>query len=83
MALFDIYLDINSDYKNLINDLYKILITLILFHLMITNSGNSRNFILNGLMGASINNDFIFLCFFIILSITGYYLIFDKIVSFH
>ena len=44
MALFDIFLDINEEYKELIKDLYKVLIILILFHLMIANSGNSKIF---------------------------------------
>ena len=79
MALFDIFLDIN---KELIKELYKVLIILILFHLMIANSGNSKNFIINGLMGKALNDEFVFLCFFIVLSVMGYYLIFDKIVSF-
>ena len=83
MALFDIYLDLNKDYKDLINDLYKILIIFILFHLMISHSGNSKNFIINGLMGNGFNNDFMYLCIFIILSIMGYYLVFDKIISFN
>ena len=82
MALFDIFLDINEEYKELIKDLYKVLIIIILFHLMVANSGNSRNFIINGLMGKSLNDEFMFLCFFILLSIMGYYLIFDKIISF-
>jgi len=82
MALFDIFLDINEEYKELIKDLYKVLIIIILFHLMIANSGNSKNFIINGLMGKALNDEFVVLCFFILLSIMGYYLIFDKIVSF-
>jgi hypothetical protein len=49
---------------------------------MIAHSGNNKNFIINGLMGKALNDEFMFLCFFIILSIMGYYLIFDKIVSF-
>jgi hypothetical protein len=82
MAIFDIFLDINEEYKELIKDLYKVLIIIILFHLMIANSGNSKNFIINGLMGKAFNDEFMFLSFFILLSIMGYYLIFDKIVSF-
>lgn len=82
MALFDIFLDINEEYKELIKDVYKVLVILILFHLMISNSGNSKNFIINGLMGKALNDEFMFLCFFILLSIMGYYLIFDKIISF-
>ena len=44
MALFDIFLDINEEYKELIKDVYKVLVIIILFHLMIANSGNSKNF---------------------------------------
>ena len=38
MAIIDIYLDIDKEYLNLIKDIYKILIILIVFQLLTSSS---------------------------------------------
>jgi hypothetical protein len=81
MALIDLYLD--DDYKELIQNIYKVLVILILFHLILSNSGCNKNTIMNGLMGKSMNDDFLGLCFIIILSIMGYYLVIERIIMLH
>ena len=81
MALIDVYLE--EDYKELIQNVYKVLVILILFHLMISNCGCNKNYIINGIMGKMMNDDFLGLCLLLLLSLMGYYMIFEKIIMFH
>jgi len=83
MAIFDIYLEIDKDYIKLINDIYKISVILIVFQLIISMSNINKNIINNSLNGSIMNDDFMTLLIYIIISILAYYLIFDRIISFY
>ena len=45
MAIFNIYLDLDKDYINLIKDIYKILVILIIFQVLIFYSTLTNNFL--------------------------------------
>ena len=83
MAIFDIYLDIDKDYIKIINDIYKISVILIIFQLIISLSSSNKNIINNSLNGSIMNDDFMTLLIYIIISILGYYLVFEKIINFY
>jgi hypothetical protein len=83
MAIFDIYLEIDKDYIKLINDIYKISVILIVLQLIISMSNINKNIINNSLNGSIMNDDFMTLLIYIIISILAYYLIFDRIISFY
>jgi len=83
MAIFDIYLDIDKDYIKIINDIYKISIILIIFQLIISLSSSNKNIINNSLNGSIMNDDFMTLLIYIIISVLGYYLVFEKIINFY
>jgi hypothetical protein len=82
MAILDVYLDFDNEYKNLIKDSYKIFVILIVFQAILHYSNQQKNFLLNGLSGNLFNDDFMIMCLFLLLSIASYYLVFDKIIMF-
>ena len=81
MAIFNIYLYLDKDYINLIKDIYKILVILIIFQVLIFYSGASKNIINSALTGSLLNDEFMSLLIFIIIGISSYYLVFDKVIS--
>ena len=83
MAILDIYLNIDNEYINLIRDTYKVLVILIIFQLLIYYSNSQKNIISTALTGFLLNDDFMTLLIFIIIGISSYYLIFDKLISFN
>ena len=83
MAIFYIYLDIDKDYIKIINDIYKISVILIIFQLIISLSSSNKNIINNSLNGSIMNDDFMTLLIYIIISVLGYYLVFEKIINFY
>jgi hypothetical protein len=83
MAIIDIYLDIDKEYINLIKDIYKVLVILIIFQLLIYSSMAPKNIINSALSGSLLNDDFMTLLIFIVIGISSYYLIFDKLISFN
>jgi hypothetical protein len=83
MAILDIYLDIDNEYLNLIKDLYKVLVILIVFQLLVYYSNASKNIVNSALTGFLLNDDFMTLLIFIVIGICSYYLVFDKLVSFN
>ena len=81
MAIINLYLDFDKDYINLLKDLYKIIVILIIFQSMIYYSGAQKNIINTALTGFLMNDEFMMLVIFVVISITAYYLVFDKIIS--
>jgi hypothetical protein len=83
MCIFDIHLDIEDHYLQLIKDSYKIIAILFVFQLLAHYSGMNKNTIGTALSGTVMNDEFLTLVIFILLGLASYYLIFEKIVSFH
>jgi hypothetical protein len=83
MAIFNIYLDFNKDYVNLIKDIYKVLTILIVFQFLIYSSVSQKNIINTALTGFIMNDEFMTLLIFVIISLCSYYLVFDKILNFY
>lgn len=81
MAIINLYLDFDKDYINLINDIYKIIVVLIVFQVLMHYSNVSKNILNSALTGALLNDEFMTLLIFIIIGISSYYLIFDKVLS--
>ncbi len=83
MAIIDVYLDLDSEYLNLIKDIYKILRILIDFQLLTHYSSLQKNIVNSALTGNLLNDDFMTLLIFIVIGICSYYLVFDRLISFH
>jgi hypothetical protein len=81
MAIFNIYLDLDKDYIKLINDVYKVIVILIVFQVILYYSNCNKNIINSALTGTLLNDDFMTLLIYILLSISSYYLVFDKILN--
>jgi hypothetical protein len=83
MAIFNLYLDFNKDYIDLIKDIYKIITILIVFQFLVYSSSSQKNIINTALTGFIMNDDFMTLLIFAIISLCSYYLVFDKILNFY
>jgi hypothetical protein len=82
MAIFNIHLDLENEYINLIKDIYKVLVILIVFQVLVYISNPSKLILSNALTGGLLNDEYMTLIIFIIMGISSFYLIFDKIISF-
>jgi hypothetical protein len=84
MAIFNIYLDVDNEYLQLIKDIYKTLVILIIFQfLVVLSNGSSGNLIDNSLKGSFLNDNFMTLLINILIGFFGYYLVFNKILEFY
>jgi hypothetical protein len=81
MAIFDLYLGIDSEYIKLLQDIYKAIVILIVFQVLVFNLNASKNIINTALTGAIMNDEFMTLLLCVIISIGAYYLVFDKVLS--
>lgn len=81
MALLTLNLDIDNNYKTLVEDLYKILGYLVILHIFVClNYGNRvpNNF---GLSGKLFNDNFLSLCLLVVLTVLAYNLVFKYLVE--
>ena len=81
MSIFNINLDLDKDYVNLIKDIYKIMVILIIFQLLVHYSGMRKDIINSALTGSLMNDEFMALLLFIVISLCGYYLVAEKILE--
>jgi hypothetical protein len=81
MAIYNFYLDLENEYINLIKDSYKVVIILVVFQTLVHYSGAQKNILNSALTGNLLNDEFITLLFFVLIAMSSYYLIFDKILS--
>jgi len=83
MAIFNIYLDLDKEYLELIKDSYKTIVILAIFQLLVIMSNStSNNIIENSLKGSFLNDNFMTLLIFVLIGYCGYYLVMDKIINF-
>jgi hypothetical protein len=81
MAIFNFILELDKNYIDLIKDIYKVITILIIFQVILYYSNSPKNILSNALLGTVLNDDFITLLVYIMISISSYYLIFDKLIS--
>ena len=81
MALLTLNLDVDNNYKTLVEDLYRILAYLVIFHLFVgLNYGNRvpSNF---GLSGNFFNDNFLSLCLLVVITVLAYNLVFKYLIE--
>lgn len=81
MAIINLHLDLDDNYKNLIRDIYKLFTILIVIQIIFNLLDAKKDFLFNALSGDILNDEIVILLFVIILSISSYYLIFNKILE--
>lgn len=81
MAIFNFNLDLDKEYIDLIKDIYKVIIILIVFQIILYYSNCQKNILNSALTGTLLNDDFMTLLIYLIISISSYYLVFDKLIS--
>ena len=78
MALINLYLNIDAEYKKLLQDLYKLIVIVCVFQAMIYYS-DSKNLLNNSLNGELLNDDLLVLIIYIMIALSSYYFVFEKI----
>ena len=81
MAIINLHLDIDENYKNFLKDIYKIFTIFIVIQIIFVFSNVKKDFIINSISGDILNDDFVAILFIVILGISSYYLIFNKILE--
>ena len=81
MAIINLHLDLDENYIQFINDIYKLFTILIIIHIIFSLLNVDKDFLYNSLSGNMLNDDLITLLIVIILGISSYYLIFNKILE--
>ena len=81
MAIINLHLDLDDNYKNLIRDIYKLFTILIVIQIIFNLLNAEKDFLFKALSGDILNDEIVILLFIIILSISSYYLIFNKILE--
>ena len=69
MALINLHLNIDDEYKKLLQDLYKLIVIVCVFQAMIYYS-DSKNLL---------NDDLLVLIIYIMIALSSYYFVFEKI----
>ena len=81
MAIVNLHLDLEENYKNFLKDLYKIFVVLIVIQIILTNIDLNKDFLQKALFGEILNDEILILLLVIIISISAYYLIFNKLLE--
>ncbi len=81
MAIVNLHLDLEENYKNFLKDLYKIFVVLIVIQIILTNMNLNKDFLQKALFGEILNDEILILLLVIIISISAYYLIFNKLLE--
>ena len=77
MALINLHLNIDDEYKKLLQDLYKLIVIVCVFQAMIYYS-DSKNLLNHSLNGELLNDDLII---YIMIALSSYYFVFEKILK--
>jgi hypothetical protein len=81
MAIINLHLDLEENYIDFIKDIYKLFTILIVIQIIFNFLDVKKDFLINALSGDILNDELVALLFTIILGISSYYLIFNKILK--
>lgn len=81
MAIINLHLDLDENYKNFLKDIYKLFVILIVIQLIFSSMNPNKDFLLNALSGPMLNDDIMSLLLIIIIGISAYYLVFNKLLE--
>ena len=79
MALINIYLDLDSNYKKFLNDSYKIIVIMLVIQLMVHYSNDNKNLLTNALTGDLWNDNLFLIILYVLIGVCSYYFVFEKI----
>ena len=82
MALYNITLDVDIEYKETIKAIYKFLVVVIVFHILMYLSYNGSKPLLFGLTRELFNDDVMNFIFIGMISIISYYFVSEKLLKF-
>ena len=79
MALINLYLDVDSNYKEFLNDSYKIIVILLVIQMMVYFTNDNKNLISNALTGDLWNDNLFLLIIYILVGVSSYYFVFENV----
>ena len=81
MAIINLHLDLEENYINFLKDIYKLFTILVVIQIIFNSLDVKKDFLYSAMSGNILNDDIVILLFIIILGISSYYLIFNKILE--
>ena len=81
MAIINLHLDLDENYKNFLKDIYKLFVILIVIQLIFSTMNPGKDFLINALSGDLLNDEIMTLLLIIIIGISAYYLVFNKLLE--
>lgn len=81
MAIINLHLDLDDNYKNFLKDIYKLFVILIVIQLIFSSMNPDKDFIIKALSGDMLNDNIMILLLIIIIGISSYYLVFNKLLE--
>lgn len=81
MAIINLHLDLDENYKNFIKDVYKIFVILLVIQLILNQMNLPKDFLFNAINGDILNDSILALLIVIIIGVSAYYLIFNKLLE--
>jgi hypothetical protein len=81
MSIVTIHLPFSKEYVEMTQDIYKLFIILIVFHILVIVSKFSKGDMASVFTGNMLNDHFMWLVLYFILGVMSYYLVFEKIVK--
>jgi hypothetical protein len=82
MALYEIRLDLDPEYVQMVKSIYQFLAIIIVFHLLVSYTYNGSKPILFGLSQEFMNDHVLNLILMGMISIMSFYMVFQKILRF-
>lgn len=82
MALFDIYLDLQPEYVQSIQDIYKFTVIFVVFQVLYHYSFPNKNVLQSALSGSPLNDEFATLVIFLMIGILAYHLVASRVIAF-
>lgn len=81
MSIITIHLPFSKEYVEMTQDIYKLIIVFVVFHILVVVSKFSKGDMASIFMGNMLNDHYMLLVLYLILGVMSYYLVFEKIVK--
>lgn len=81
MAIININLDLNENYKDFLQDAYKIIVILFVIQIIFHAMQPDKDFLMKALNGDILNDNLLILIIIILIGISSYYLVFNELLE--
>lgn len=81
MAIINLELNMNENYKDFLQDAYKIIVILFVIQIIFSSMKPDKDFLMNALNGDILNDNLLILIIVILIGISSYYLVFNELLE--